>query len=125
MADLTKSTMTRNNGATITSNNGAASQTIVCNRGDEKVVIRVSNADATTALIRFKANGFGAGKQGDLDVQVAQNAIKGFVLESSRFKDPATQKLTVEVLGVGGGAFGGTVTNVKLEVIEMPKGIID
>lgn len=125
MADVTKSIMTRNNGATITTNNGAASQTVVCNRGDEKVLIRVSNSDATTALIRIKANGFGAGKQGDLDVQVAQNAVRGFVLESSRFKDPATQKLTIEVLGVGGGAFGGTVTNVKIEIIEMPKGLID
>lgn len=125
MADVTKSTMTRNNGATITTNNGAASQTVVCNRGDEKVLIRVSNSDATTALIRIKANGFGAGKQGDLDVQVAQNAVKGFVLESSRFKEPSTQKLTIEVLGVGGGAFAGTVANVKIEVIEMPKGLID
>lgn len=125
MADLNKSTMSRNNGAAITSNNGAASQTIVCNRSDEKVLIRVSNADATTALIRFKGNGFGAGVQGDLDVQVAQNGISGFVLESSRFKDPATQKITVQVLATNGGAFGGTVTNVKFEVIEMPKGLID
>lgn len=125
MADVTKTTLSRNAGAEITSNNGAASQTIVCNRSDEKVLVRVSNSDATSAMIRFKANGRMAGTQGDLDVTVAQNKIFGVTLESSRFKDPATGKITVQVLGTDAGAFGGTVTNVKVEVIEMPKGLID
>lgn len=124
MADITKSTMAFNAGTVITENNGAASQTIVCNRGDEKVLFTVRNTDAATVLVRVKANGFGAGGT-DLDVQVAQNAVKGFYLESSRFKAASTQKITVELLAVGGGAYGGTVTNVKLLVAEAPKGIVD
>lgn len=125
MADVTKVTMVRNAGTEITANNGAAAQTVVCNRGDEKVLIRVSNSDATTARIVVKANGFGAGTMGDLKVDVAQNTAFGFVVESSRFKAPSTQKLTINVTGTDDGTYGGTVTNVKIEVIEMPKGIID
>lgn len=125
MADITKSTMGKNAGTLITENNGAASQTIVCNRGDEKCTLIVRNTDAATVLVRVAASGYGAGGQGVLDVQVAQNEVKGLVLESARFKAPSTQKYTVQLLAVGGGTYGGTVTNVKLSYVEAPKGIVD
>lgn len=124
MADLTKSVMVRNAGTTITENNGAAAAEIVWNRNDENFLIIVRNTDATTALIRIEADGFGDGGT-DLDVQVAQNVVRGFVIESSRFKQASTQKVNIKVLGVGGGAFGGTVTNVKVSVVEMPKSLVD
>lgn len=124
MADVTKSVLLRNAGATITEVNGAAQQEIVWNRNDTNIMFYVRNTDATTVLVRVEAEGFGGGKK-DLDVQVAQNAIRGFSLESFRFKDVATQRIIVRFLAVGGGAFGGTITNVRIAVIETPKSLID
>lgn len=124
MADVTKSVLSRNSGATITEVNGAAQQEIVWNRNDTNIMFYVRNTDAATVLVRVEAEGYGGGKK-DLDVQVAQNAIRGFSLESFRFKDVATQRVIVKFLAVGGGAFGGIVTNVKIAVIEAPKALVD
>lgn len=124
MADVTKSTLVRNAGTVITENNGAAKFEIVWDRNDTNAMFYVRNPEATTVLVRVQADGYGGGKK-DLDVQVAQNVIRGFSLESFRFKDVATQRIIVELLGVGGGAYGGTVANVKVAVIEAPKSLRD
>jgi hypothetical protein len=123
MADVTKSIMVRNVGTAITSNSGSASQTIVWNRSDEHILIRLTNSDATTALVRFKGEGYGG--EANIDVQVPQNAVKGVFVESFKVKDVETQKVIVEILDTDGTSFGGTVTNIKIEVIESPKALID
>lgn len=121
MADLTKSTAVRDGSANITSNAGAASQTIVASGVDERLFIRVTNTDATTARVNVnKGNGIRS-VLGDLKVDVAQNAVKVIgPLDSMRFKSLATGKITVTITGTNDAAFGGTVGNVKLEVIQLP-----
>lgn len=123
MADVVKSTMDWNVGTAITSNAGAASQTIVCDRGDEKVLIRMSNADAATALVTFTGAGFGGATA--KTVTLAQNDVKGIYLESFFVKSPSTQKITATITNANGTTYSGTVTNIKIEVIEAPKGIVD
>lgn len=121
MADLTKSLAVRDSSATFTLNNGAASQTVVCNTKDERVVIYVKNTDATTARVKIaKGNGIRS-ILGDLKVDVAQNAeVVIGPLESARFKDLTTGKITVAITGTNDAAFGGTVANVKLAVVQLP-----
>jgi hypothetical protein len=120
MADLNKTSAVRDGSVNVTLNSGAASQTIVANV-DEKMCIYVRNTDATTARVRVAA-GTGMRKDiGSIYKDVAQNgeAIIG-PLDSMRFKDVSTGKYTVTITGTNDGAFGGTVSNVKLAVIELP-----
>lgn len=121
MADLTKTLAVRDSSATFNLNNGAASQTIVCNEDDEKVVIYVTNSDATTARVNInKGNGIRS-ILGDLKVDVAQNATKVIgPLDSMRFKNMTTGKITATVTGTNDAAFGGTITNVKIAVVQLP-----
>jgi hypothetical protein len=123
MADLTKSIAGLNSAVDVTSNAGAASQTIVCNRGDEKVIIRMSNADAATALVTFVGNGFGAPTA--VEATLEQNDVKVIQLESNRVKAPSTQKITATVTDADGTAYSGTVTNVAFEVLEAFKSLVD
>ena len=123
MADLTKSIMKRGTETAITSNAGAASQTIVWNRNDDNVLIRATNSDAAAATITFTAAGFGGPKA--RTITLAQNETKGIYLESFNVKDPATQKVTATITNANGTAYSGTVTNVKIEVIEAPKALVD
>ena len=123
MADVTKSVMKRGAGTAITSNAGAASQTIVWNRSDDNIFIRLSNSDAATALVTFTGVGFGA--QLAKTVTLVQNDVKGIYLESFNVKDPATQKVTATITNANGTAYSGTVTNIKIEVIEAPKALVD
>ena len=123
MADVTKSVMDLNAGTAITSNAGAASQTIVWNRGDEKIFIRLENQDANTALVTFTGAGFG--QPVAVTVSLDEDDVKGVFLESMRVKDPSTQKVTATITDPDGTAFSGTVTNVTIEVIEQFKGIVD
>ena len=123
MADVVKSIMKRGVETAITANNGAASQTIVWNRSDDNIMIRATNSDAATALLTFTGTGFGSGKA--KTITLAQNATKGIYLESFDVKDPATQKVTCTITNTNGTAYSGTVTNVKIEVIEAPKALVD
>jgi len=123
MADLTKSIAGLNSAVDVTSNAGAASQTIVCDRGDEKVFIRMSNADEATALVTFAGNGFGAPV--DVEVTLEENDVKVIQLESNRVKAPSTQKITATVTDADGTEYSGTVTNVAFEVIEAFKSLTD
>lgn len=123
MADVTKSIMKFGTETAITSNAGAASQTIVWNRSDGHVFIRATNSDAASATITFTATGFGGPVA--KTITLAQNETKGIFLESFNVKDPATQKVTATITNANGTAYSGTVTNVKLEVIEAPKSLVD
>lgn len=126
MADLTAIQLVRNNGADWTETNGAASQTLVYDRRDEAITLLVRNTDAAACRIKVSTNGFGGGDASDLDVDIAAGefAIVG-PLESMFYKDPATQKVTVQVLDQDDTAFSGTVTNVKLTQVNAPKGLVD
>jgi hypothetical protein len=119
MADLTKTNAVKNGSVAATVNNAAASQTIVVTK-DEGFCLYVRNADATSARVRVvKGDGI-AGVMGDTYVDVAQNAEKIIgPLESARFADKDTGKITVNVTGTDDGAFGGTITNVKLIAIQL------
>ncbi len=125
MADLTPIQKVRNNGVVWTETNGAASQTMVYNRSDENIELLVRNTDAAPCRIKVSASGFG-GSGTDLDVDIAAGAfaIVG-PLESNRFKDPATQKVTFQVLDQDNTAFSGTVTNVKVTQVNDFLSLVD
>jgi hypothetical protein len=127
MADLTKTSAIRNGAsADATSNAGAASQTIVYDRSDENIVIRVANADAATATIVLQTDGYGGGDASNTTFTVAQNEVKYIgALESMYFKAPATGKVTVLIQDDDGTAFSGTVTNVTIEVVDLPKSLVN
>lgn len=119
MADLTKTNAVKNSNIAVTLNSAAASQTIPVTK-DERMAIYVRNTDAVTARIRVvKGNGI-ANVMGDTYVDAAQNAeyLIG-PLESARFTDYTTGKITVNVTSTADGAFGGTIGNVKLAVIQL------
>lgn len=126
MADLTAIQMVRNSGAAWTKTAGAASQTMVYDRRDEAIFLLVENGDALDCRIKVAANGFGAGSVGALDVDIAAGefAVVG-PLESNRFKAPSTQKVTFEILDQDNTAFSGTVTNVLLSQMNLPKALVD
>jgi hypothetical protein len=123
MADVVNSIMKVGTEVAITSNAGAASQTIVWNRSDRNIFIRATNVDAAAATITFTGAGFGA--PAAKTIVLAQNAVKGIFLQSSNVKDPATQKVTATITNANGTEYSGTVTNVKIEVIESPKSLLD
>jgi hypothetical protein len=119
MADLTKTLAVKNGNATPTVNNGAASQTIVISK-DERFILRVTNTDAVAARIRVKAGNGIASVMGDKYVDLAQNAVAVLgPFESARFGDNLTGKITVVITGTNDAAFGGTITNVKIEAIQL------
>lgn len=124
MAAITPITTVRNGASSaVTPTNGAASQTIVYNRADEYFVIRVTSTDAATATITVKGNGYGGGGT-DLAFTVAQNETKYIgALESMKYKSPTTGEVTITITNANGTAFSGTVTNVKFEVIGLPKAL--
>lgn len=113
--DLTNIKAARDGSVALALTAGAASQTIVCDAQDEKVGLLVLNTDAATATATIKA-GTGIRKDlGDISGTVAQNAYKVFgPFDSMRFKDMATNKITVELTGPA------TIANVKIAVIELP-----
>jgi hypothetical protein len=114
MADLNKTLAVRDSSAALTLNNGAASQTIVWNGQDEKVALYVKNTDAAQVTVTVKAGTGIRSAIGDLSVNVAAGAetVIG-PLDSMRFKERATGKVTVTIAG-------GTASNVKLAVIQLP-----
>ena len=125
MADLTPITLLRNNGKAWTKTAGAASQTMVYDRRDEAINLLVENGGGADCRIKVAANGYGAGIT-DLDVDIASGefAIVG-PLESNRFKDPATGKVTFEILDQDDSAYSGTIGSVLLTQVNAPKSLID
>lgn len=125
MADLTKNQQIRNNGAVWLKTAGAASQTMVYDRSDDKIILLVENGDAAPCRIKVVANGFGAGFTAlDVDIAAGEFAVVG-PLESNRFKDTSTQKVTFEILDQDNTAFSGTVTNVLLTQLNAPLALTD
>ena len=125
MADLTKVQLLRNDGAVWLKTAGAASQTMVYDRRDEAITLLVENGDAADCRIKVAANGFGgSGVALDVDIAAGEFAIVG-PLESNRFKDPATQKVTFEILDQDNTAFSGTVGNVLLTQVNAPLSLTD
>jgi hypothetical protein len=119
MADLTKTSLVRDESKEVTLNNGAASTTIDFNGQDEKMVLYVTNADVAAATITVKAGDGLRSDIGDYAVAVAQN--KAFALgpfDSMRFK--GSGKLTVTVTNADGSEYSGTVTNVKIAILQLP-----
>lgn len=125
MADVTKRQVKRNELTKIAAVNAAATQTIVYDRSDENILVHVANVDAAAATVTFVAAGFGAGTLGNITVALAQNEEAVVVLESARFKAPATQKVTTTVTDADGTVFSGTITNVKFRVFDLPKALVD
>jgi len=129
MANVTASELTRNEWAVVTANDGAASQTVVYDRGDEDIHVIINNGDAADAAIIVRANGFGAGGDAnDYLTVVTAGAEVAFVGESNKYKDPDTQAVTIEILEssstiTSSVTFSGTVSLVKVKVIESPKGV--
>lgn len=119
MADLTKTNAVKNGSVSNTVNNGAASQTIVVSK-DERFALVVRNTDAVTARVRIvKGNGIAA-PMGDAYADIAQNGEYTFgPFESARFVDQSTGKITVNITSTADGAFGGTITNVKLTALQL------
>jgi hypothetical protein len=120
MADLTNIAAVRNSSATFTWSNGAASQTVVLSKPDEKFILLAYNTDAVAARIRVAAGAYSGAALGSIYKDLVQNALAEIgPLEGERFKN-ADGKLTVTITGTDDGVFGGTVTAVKLAVIQLP-----
>lgn len=126
MADLTAIQQVRNDGVAWTKTAGAASQTMVYNRSDDKIILLVENGDAAACRIKVATNGYGGGDVADLDVDIAAGefAVVG-PLESMFYKDPSTQKVTFQILDQDNTAFSGTVTNVLLTQLNAPIALTD
>jgi len=125
MADLVLNQLLRNDGAVWLKTAGAASQTMVYDRRDEAITLLVENGGGAACRIKVAANGFG-GSGVDLDVDIADGefAIVG-PLESNRFKDPATGKVTFEILDQDDTAYGGTVGSVLVTQVNAPLSLTD
>ena len=124
MADLTVVQATRNAGTAWTKNNGASSQTIdMGSYADENITILMENGDASNCRVKFSSNGYGGGGLDDIDVDITAGEFAVIVLESYIVKDPDTEKVTLQILDQDDTSFSGTVTNVKLSVINAPKGL--
>ena len=121
MADLVNLEALRNGSIDFTwGNNGAATQTIPLIKRDEKFILLVKNTDVVEARIRISGGIYIAGVLGSIYKDLVQDAMCAIgPLEGSRFKN-VDGKLGVLITGTNDGVFGGTVTNVKLAVIELP-----
>jgi len=122
MADFNKIVTLRNAAsAAVTPTNGAATFEVVYDRSDENIVLRFTSTDATAALITVVADGTGGGGT-DMTFQLTQNEIKYVgALESMRFKRASTGRVHFKITNVNGSAYSGTLTNIKVEVIGLPK----
>lgn len=110
MADITKTNAVKNGSVVFTPAAAATSQTIPVSK-DERMAIYVKNGSASpiTATV-VKGNGI-CSVQGDLAVTVAasEERIIG-PLESARFVDTTTGKITLNI---------SAVTSVTLGVIQL------
>ena len=120
MADLTNIQASRNGSAAFTWSSGAASQTVVLSKPDEKFILMAMNSDAVACRVRVAAGAYSGAVLGSIYKDLAQNAMAVIgPLEGARFKN-ASDKLTVTITGTDDGVFGGTIGNVKLAVIQLP-----
>jgi hypothetical protein len=95
MADITKTNAVTNGSVTFTPTAGAASQTFVVSK-DERTVLYVKNGSASGITATVKAGDGIASVMGDLAVAVAAGEEKIIgPLESARFGDKTTHKITV------------------------------
>jgi hypothetical protein len=121
MADITKNYLVADSAISLNSANGEATQDVLMNCADEKMIIMVTNSDATTARIKIKAGDGIQSVLGDYSKDIVQNGSFMFgPLTSARFKDMDTGKVTVTVTGTNDAAFGGTVANIKIRAIVLP-----
>jgi len=125
MADLTAIQLERNAGVDWTKTAGAASQTMVYDRRDEAIYLLVENGGGAEARVTVAANGFGgSGVALDKDIADGEFAIVG-PLESNRFKDPATQKVTFVITDTDGTVYSGTVGSVLVTQVNLVKSLVD
>lgn len=123
MADINRVLGVRDAGSeTFELSAGAAEQTAVAGQ-DELYCLLVENSDTNTAGVIIKAGDGIRSSIGDLLVTVAQNERKIINLDSSRFKmlsGDNAGKFVIQIKNEAGtGAFGGTITNVKLAAIQL------
>lgn len=123
MADINRVLGVRDDGSkSFTMSNGAAEQTAVAGQ-DERYCLLVENSDTSAAGVIIKAGDGIRSSIGDLLVKVAQNEKKIINLDSSRFKKLSGDnagKFVIQIKNEAGtGAFGGTITNVKLAAIQL------
>ncbi|MBW8036626.1 MAG: hypothetical protein FVQ79_13630 [Planctomycetes bacterium] len=121
MADLTNIELVRNGSVDFTwGNDGAASQTIPLIKRDEKFILMAQNTDALLARIKIAAGAFSGKALGFIYKDLNQDEMSIFgPLSGSRFKN-ADGDLEVLITNADYSPFSGTITNVKLSVIELP-----
>lgn len=120
MADLTNVQAQRNSSAVFTWSAGAASQTVVLSKPDEKHILMAMNSDAVAARIRVAAGAYSGAALGSIFKDLVQNAMAVIgPCEGVRFRG-ADGKLTVTITGTDDGVFGGTIGNVKVSCIQLP-----
>lgn len=124
MADVTKNVLEVNAGAEVTAVAGAASQTVVYDRSDDKIILHFVNGDAEPCRVKVSAGDGMSATLGALNVDIAagEEAAIG-LLESAQFK--ADGKVTIEILDQDDSAFSGTVGNVEIRVFELPKALVN
>jgi len=125
MADIAKLELVRDGAATLVFLSGAATQDIVADVPDERMTIIVQNLDTQTARVWIRKGDGIKSVDGDLYVDVAQNAVKIIgPLESARFKDMDTGRITVDITdddsATAPSVFAGTITNVKIKPVYIP-----
>lgn len=123
MSDYTVTSLSLNAGSAAITKQSAQANADIDTSGvrADSLLIELSNTDAATARFTFGtgANGILA-DIGTLVVDVAQNETKIVgPLESARFT-LSTGKINVLCTATGGGAYGGTLSNVKLLPFVVP-----
>jgi hypothetical protein len=118
MADITNIETALNDATELTFSDGAASQTFEFSVPDEKLFVVVRNDDANEATITITAGDFLQNGYGDLEQAVANGEYFIFQLESGICKDEDGE-VTVTMTDADGSAFSGTVTDVKIAVVEL------
>jgi len=100
MADITVNKATRDGLTQCTLATGAASQTFVYDTADEKTAVVITNSGSADAVVTVKAGNGLRCAIGDLEVSVPAGTT-GLVgpLDSMRFKDLSTGKVTIKISG--------------------------
>lgn len=119
MADYTVAAATRNAGTAITQQAAQANADINTTSTDiSKLVVRIYNPEATSCKVTF-----GTGSNGLVKTLVtqtiAQNGIYVFTFDSDAVS-LSTRKINLLVTGTDGGAYGGTIANIKLDIFAVP-----
>ena len=107
MADLTVNKAVRDGAVQCTTASGAATQTFMYDTEDEKTAVIIENSGSAAASVTVKAGDGLRSSIGDLTISVeaGKTAVIG-PLDSMRFKNMSTGKVTVAISG------GTTTINV-------------